>query len=428
MVKFLKAGGAPRRESPACPGTASPRRGARPSPAGAAARGRRAPLPRGRPRGAQRSPSACDVPPCSCPRGAQRPLLTPVTCPVAQPGKVVIVLSGRYAGKKAVIVKNHDDGTAARPYGHALVLGLSKEPRKVIKKHNAKKQAKRSSIKVRIQAAARPSRCPQAWQLRRARAPGRAGARERRGDRCGCMGALLRRSRAAPDRRAAAPMVAGATILAGPRSSRAPAERAAPPLPLPQTFVKAVNYNHLMPTRYTLDVDLKGVVGPESMENSSKKTEARKVRAAAGGRDTSQGASALAGRAVGHERQGAWAGAAARATAALYAAQRRGCSTAQRSAGAAASAAGELEAAASPAALYTSRQAARPAVQAPLWQLRRGALWGPGGRSSWRAVHSLAASEEGATANSSSSPAAPAAAAVEQIVVRSAGGGECRGS
>lgn len=34
-------------------------------------------------------------------------------------------------GKKAVIVKNHDDGTTARPYGHALVLGLSKEPRKV---------------------------------------------------------------------------------------------------------------------------------------------------------------------------------------------------------------------------------------------------------------------------------------------------------
>jgi large subunit ribosomal protein L27e len=64
---------------------------------------------------------------------------------------VVIVLSGRYAGKKAVIIKNHDDGTTARPYGHALLLGLSKEPRKVIKKHNAKKQAKRSTVKVRIQ-------------------------------------------------------------------------------------------------------------------------------------------------------------------------------------------------------------------------------------------------------------------------------------
>jgi large subunit ribosomal protein L27e len=48
-----------------------------------------------------------------------------------QPGKVVILLTGRYAGKKAVIVKNHDDGVGARPYGHALVCGLAKEPRKV---------------------------------------------------------------------------------------------------------------------------------------------------------------------------------------------------------------------------------------------------------------------------------------------------------
>jgi hypothetical protein len=50
-----------------------------------------------------------------------------------QPGKVVILLTGRYAGKKAVIVKNYDDGVGARPYGHALVCGLSKEPRKVIR-------------------------------------------------------------------------------------------------------------------------------------------------------------------------------------------------------------------------------------------------------------------------------------------------------
>ena len=45
---------------------------------------------------------------------------------------MVILLTGRYAGKKAVIVKNYDDGTSHRPYGHALVLGLSKEPRKVL--------------------------------------------------------------------------------------------------------------------------------------------------------------------------------------------------------------------------------------------------------------------------------------------------------
>jgi hypothetical protein len=50
---------------------------------------------------------------------------------VLQPSKVVILLTGRYAGKKAVIVKNFDDGTSSRPYGHALVVGLAKEPRKV---------------------------------------------------------------------------------------------------------------------------------------------------------------------------------------------------------------------------------------------------------------------------------------------------------
>ena len=48
-----------------------------------------------------------------------------------KPGKVVILLTGRYAGKKAVIIKNNDDGTSGRPYGHAIVCGLAKEPRKV---------------------------------------------------------------------------------------------------------------------------------------------------------------------------------------------------------------------------------------------------------------------------------------------------------
>lgn len=49
----------------------------------------------------------------------------------SQPGKVVILLTGRFAGKKAVIVKNYDDGQGGRAYGHAIVVGLQKEPRKV---------------------------------------------------------------------------------------------------------------------------------------------------------------------------------------------------------------------------------------------------------------------------------------------------------
>jgi hypothetical protein len=51
-----------------------------------------------------------------------------------KPNKAVIVLQGRYAGKKAVIVKNFDDGTRDRAYGHCLVAGIKKYPAKVIKK------------------------------------------------------------------------------------------------------------------------------------------------------------------------------------------------------------------------------------------------------------------------------------------------------
>lgn len=59
---------------------------------------------------------------------------SPLTIPLprfSQANKVVVLLQGRYAGKKAVIVKNYDEGTSSRPYGHALVCGLATYPRKV---------------------------------------------------------------------------------------------------------------------------------------------------------------------------------------------------------------------------------------------------------------------------------------------------------
>ena len=52
-----------------------------------------------------------------------------------------------------------------------------------------------------------------------------------------------------------------------------------PPLTsLLQTFIKTVNYNHIMPTRYTLDVDFKTSVSNDVLENSTKKVEVQKVR------------------------------------------------------------------------------------------------------------------------------------------------------
>ena len=44
-----------------------------------------------------------------------------------------------------------------------------------------------------------------------------------------------------------------------------------------QTFIKTVNYNHIMPTRYTLDVDFKASVSGDVLENSTKKIEVQKV-------------------------------------------------------------------------------------------------------------------------------------------------------
>ena len=48
-----------------------------------------------------------------------------------KPGKIVIVLSGRYAGKKAVIVKVFEEGTKELKFPHALVAGIDRAPLKV---------------------------------------------------------------------------------------------------------------------------------------------------------------------------------------------------------------------------------------------------------------------------------------------------------
>ncbi|CCC67353.1 hypothetical protein NCAS_0A07950 [Naumovozyma castellii] len=106
-------------------------------------------------------------------------------------GKVAVVIRGRYAGKKVVIVNAHDEGTKSHNFPHAIVAGIERYPLKVTKKHGAKKVAKRTKIKP---------------------------------------------------------------------------------------FVKVINYNHLLPTRYTLDVEsFKNAVSKETMEQPSQREEAKKV-------------------------------------------------------------------------------------------------------------------------------------------------------
>merc|ERR1719453_803700 len=121
-----------------------------------------------------------------------------------KPGKVVIVLSGRYAGKKAIVVKTFDEGSKERAFGHCLVAGIDRYPLKVTKEMSKKKIEKRSHIKP---------------------------------------------------------------------------------------FLKYVNFNHIMPTRYTVnDIDLRTIVNPTVMKKIDTKNEAKKeVKKAFEGRYINRG-------------------------------------------------------------------------------------------------------------------------------------------
>jgi large subunit ribosomal protein L27e len=58
----------------------------------------------------------------------------------------VIVLSGRHAGKKAVVIKTFDDGNSDKRYPHCLIAGIARDPRKVTKSMSKAKVEKRSKV------------------------------------------------------------------------------------------------------------------------------------------------------------------------------------------------------------------------------------------------------------------------------------------
>eukprot|EP00931_Biecheleriopsis_adriatica_P032835 TRINITY_DN1910_c0_g1_i1.p1 TRINITY_DN1910_c0_g1~~TRINITY_DN1910_c0_g1_i1.p1 ORF type:complete len:148 (-),score=51.06 TRINITY_DN1910_c0_g1_i1:57-500(-) len=62
-------------------------------------------------------------------------------------GRVVVMLQGRYAGKKAIVVKTFDDGSKNRPFGHCLVAGVDRAPLKVTRRMSKKKITKRTRVK-----------------------------------------------------------------------------------------------------------------------------------------------------------------------------------------------------------------------------------------------------------------------------------------
>lgn len=124
-------------------------------------------------------------------------------------GKVVIILAGRFAGRKAVVVKASDEGSHSSiqshthlliifpfysgndkvKYGHAIVAGIDRYPRKIVKAMSGKKVEKRSKI--------RP-------------------------------------------------------------------------------FIKSLNLSHIMPTRYTVDFDLKKSFDESALANADSRTDSKK--------------------------------------------------------------------------------------------------------------------------------------------------------
>ncbi|KAI6041470.1 60s ribosomal protein l27 [Pisolithus marmoratus] len=110
---------------------------------------------------------------------------------IYKPGKVAIVLQGRQAGKKVVVIKQVDEGTKDRPYAHAIVAGIERYPRKVTRRMGTKKVQRRSRVKP---------------------------------------------------------------------------------------FIKTVNYSHLFPTRYALELEgLKGVISADTFKEPSQREDARKT-------------------------------------------------------------------------------------------------------------------------------------------------------
>ena len=61
-------------------------------------------------------------------------------------GRVCILTSGRFAGKKAIIVNQHDS-SANRKFPHALVAGIERHPRRVTRRMGKKRIARKSHIK-----------------------------------------------------------------------------------------------------------------------------------------------------------------------------------------------------------------------------------------------------------------------------------------
>eukprot|EP01006_Ploeotia_vitrea_P064241 TRINITY_DN87363_c0_g1_i1.p1 TRINITY_DN87363_c0_g1~~TRINITY_DN87363_c0_g1_i1.p1 ORF type:complete len:141 (+),score=1.65 TRINITY_DN87363_c0_g1_i1:66-488(+) len=71
---------------------------------------------------------------------------------IIKSGKVVVLLAGRYAGRKAVVMSASEEGNGNRKFGHAVVAGIDRYPRKVTRAMGKKRLDKRCKVKPFVKA------------------------------------------------------------------------------------------------------------------------------------------------------------------------------------------------------------------------------------------------------------------------------------
>ena len=59
----------------------------------------------------------------------------------------MVVLNGRFTGKKAVVVRVYDEGSKERKFGHVLIAGIERYPRKITKATVGKALERKSRVK-----------------------------------------------------------------------------------------------------------------------------------------------------------------------------------------------------------------------------------------------------------------------------------------
>jgi len=68
------------------------------------------------------------------------------------PGRFVVMLQGRHAGKKALVLTAYPEGTESRKYPYAIVLGIEKYPKKINREMPQETIVKRTQVKLFIKA------------------------------------------------------------------------------------------------------------------------------------------------------------------------------------------------------------------------------------------------------------------------------------